>query len=177
MKKSPFVIVLILVVAICAGSFWHIGKSWSFREKLKDAVSMDYIGEYRDSTYGFTARYPNIFKQDSIGEGYARFGFHNETNIVMEYFAMPNTNLYSFDKGKTLIEKTNFAMKSRKNEDSFIISGQYHVNGNAVEGYCYYSKYVYRKRMWYVCRLIYDEKYRDCLQRLFKMVDKWKVWE
>lgn len=177
MKKSPFIIVLSLITAVCIGSFWKFNKHWSFGDKLGDAVGMAEIQEYQDSAYGFTARFPEFFKQESVGEGYACFGFHNGTNIEIEYFAMPNTNLYSLDEGRKVIEKENHAMKSRKNEDGFTISGHCYMNGVVVDGYAFYSKYVYMKRMWYVCRLIYPVEYRQRLKRLFMMVDDWRVWK
>lgn len=177
MRNSHFILFVLLLSAICTGYFWHCNKKRTFRDRLKYEMDIFEEKKYKDSTYGFYAAYPEFFKCDTISGNYVCFGFHIETNMIIEYFVMPNKKLYSFDNGMKHIMKENHARMFKRKKDCFVISGYYYMDDSQMEGYCYYSKYVYRKRIWYVCRLIYEEKYKSCLDRLFRMVDGWTVWK
>lgn len=177
MKKSVLFIVGTLVVAIAIGSLWHSGDRWTFEEKLSDSMNMAEIWKYQDSEFGFTAKYPSFFHADSIAKGYASFGFHDKTDVVVEYFTIENNDSLPFNTGMEKLAATIFATDVKPADSSFTASGALHVNGTAVEGYSFHSKYVYKKRMWFVCRLVYAERYKPYMKRMFEIVDNWTVWE
>ncbi len=64
-----------------------------------------------------------------------------------------------------------------RGKDFFILSGPQYEQGSYVEGYSYYSKFVRNHQFWLVYTMVYPDRYKPALTRLFKEIDNWQVWE
>ena len=49
------------------------------------------------------------------------------------------------------------------------------LNGNKIEGYRYYAKYVRNQKLWFSYTLFYPESCKSALTRLLRQIDRWEV--
>ncbi len=69
------------------------------------------------------------------------------------------------------------ATNQKRGKDFFILSGPQYEQGIYIEGYSYYSKFVKNHKFWFVYTMVYPDRYKPVLTRLFKEIDDWQVWE
>lgn len=178
-----FIFIFIAVIAVAVGFDWvrscHEDKTDTemFGKKLTYAD----MYEYKNPDFGFTIRYPSFFDKqpDSLntGKGRVRFSYNDQwATVVIEGYVMYNRGqsvMSAADSLAHLLHSTD----SRLGKYYFILSGAQYENGSRIDGYSYYSKFVRNGKLWFVNTLVYPDRYRNVLGRLFKEIDSWQIWE
>ena len=136
---------------------------------------------YQDPDLGFTVRYPSFFavQLDSLDEytGHVRFSYDNEwATVVLECYALRNYG-QSLKSGMDSLAQVLHATDCKLGSDYFILSGPQYENDSRIDDYSYYSRLVSRGKLWFVYTMVYPDRYHDHLDRLFKEIDDWQVFE
>lgn len=179
MRKSVYVIfaVIALGVALTPVRNGDVTRT----EVLAEAIERDPMVEYTDSLWGYTVRYPSFFERVTDSrmerEGMVCFRYWNGDMVELSAFVVPNPRGYSVSQGMESIGAQSHATRKRLVRDGFLISGPFYRDGGEMAGYVYHAKYVRHRKLWFVQRLVYPEKYEKAVRRLIARVNQWKVWE
>lgn len=135
--------------------------------------------EYEDPDYGFTIRYPSFFygqKPQEDPTGRARFSYSAPwATVLLEGYVMNGHGQTVKAAADSLAQALN-ATEVKLGADCFTLSGPQYENGGYIEGYSYHSKFVCSDRLWFVYTMVYPDRYRDLLGRMFREIDNWQVW-
>ena len=153
MRKIFFCFILYLVVMVVATMTSSTDKR-SDQEKFRQAlIGMQHLS-YTDPDFGYHVHYPSFFEKEDMkdyGVGHVQFGYHaHNINLVMECKVVPES-----------------VITSRKH--NFIKQGML----ADMEGYDYYSHYVYKHHLFYILTLYYPSDYRKAFERIIYDV---KIW-
>lgn len=155
----------------------------TFKEQLDIAP----FYEYQHPIYGYSISYPCFFHKEEMepnDNNHIRFRFDDDTNIIIESYVI---NAPSNDISKcaeTLATKQHAESKiitssnihqRTDTANSFIITGVAYENGTPSDGYRIHSKYIKSGKLLFVLSLIYPEKYKNALSRLFHIINEWKI--
>lgn len=145
--------------------------------EFKSKVEMAPMKEYRDPDFGYTVKYPCFFQQEDTSlsqyQGYARFSFTNQANIILESYITPNNSPTLLACADSLAQK--LRCERTMKDSSFILSGPVYENGVRTDGYSHYDKFIKSGKMLFVYSLTYPDSYKPALPRLFRLIDDWKV--
>lgn len=172
---------LIVVIIILTGFMIGINLSRkpngfrSYQEVLAELINDAPMKTYCDSFYGYCILYPEFFSKEVADEGFVRLGYWNNERFVIECSVLkaPDTSPVKV-KMKELATQLH-AEDQQLLRDSFILSGPVYENGNKIEGYRYYAKYVRNQKLWFSYTLFYPESCKSALTRLLRQIDRWEV--
>lgn len=181
MRKGIFIFIGVLIVA--ANIDW-IGSCETERtdvELFEHNINHAKMYECKSEDYGFAIGVPSFFSEvpDSLKEDRSRLRFRFNTKwetVVIEGYTIYNEGK-SLKEGMDSLAKTLHSTHQKLGNDNFILSGPQYENGNYIEGYSYYSKFVQNYKLWYVYTMVYPDRYKPALKRMFKEIDEWQVWE
>ena len=181
MRKAIFILIAIFVVA--ANIDW-IGSCETVKtdvEVFEHNLNHAKMHEFKSNDYNFVIRVPSFFSEvpDSLKEdkNRLRFRFNDQWEaVVLEGYVIFNEGK-SLKQGMDSLAKALHATSSKMGDNYFILAGPQYENGNYIEGYSYYSKFVQNYKLWYVYTMVYPDRYKPVLTRLFKEIDEWQVWE
>lgn len=181
MRKAIFIFITMIVLAACIDWIHSCAKEKSDKEQFCRLLTFAHMYEYKDPDYGFAIRYPSFFSEqpDSLNEykGSARFSYHDKwISVILEGYVLNNKGQPVKVGMDSLAQVLNATTKKMGN-DFFILSGSQYEDGNRVEGYSYYSKFMRNEKLWFVYTMVYPDYYHDVLTRLFKEIDEWQIWE
>lgn len=178
-----FIFIFIAIIAAAVGFDWvhscHEDKADTelFGRKLTYAD----MYEYKDPDFGFAIRYPSFFEKqpDSLYDykGRVRFSSNDQwATVVIEGYVMYN-NGQTVKTAADSLAHVLHAANTRFGKDWFILSGPQYENGARIDDYSYYSKFFRNGKLWFVNTMVYPDRYRNVLGRLFKEIDSWQIWE
>lgn len=181
MRKFIFIIIAVIAVAVTFGWVRSCHEDKTDTEMFGQKLTYADMYEYKNPDFGFAIRYPSFFEKqpDSLNtsKGRVRFSYNDQwATVVIEGYVMYNKGQpvrSAADSLSRLLHSTD----SRLGKDYFVLSGAQYENGSRIDGYSYYSKFVRNGRLWFVNTLVYPDRYRNVLGRLFKEVDNWQIWE
>jgi hypothetical protein len=181
MRKAFIIIVITIIATNCICIVLPHNKR-PFCDTLKEAVNTCELATYTDEDFGFTARYPAFFiQEDKAGDGcigHARFSYWDHwIRIVMECYVTHNRGNLSVRDGMRIHARRMRAQQSTMGRDWFIVSGPLYENGSPIHSYSYHTKYVRNGSLWFVYALYYPDAYRPSLARIFRIIDRWNVWD
>jgi hypothetical protein len=181
MRKS-FIAIIILILCVAGIDIILPRNDRPFADQLKEAINTCELTTYTDDDFGFAAEYPQFFTQEDQTDdeyvGHARFSYWDHwMRIVMECYVTQNDGQLSVRRGMHEHARRMHARRARMGHGWFILSGPLYENGNPVCGYSYHIKYVRNGNLWFVYALYYPDEYRPCVARLFRIIDRWTVWD
>ena len=182
MRKTIFIFIAAIVVCVCVGWIRSCGDASTDKEQFARRLTHATMYEFEDEDFGYVIRYPSFFSgqpdslQDEVGR--SRFVFNGEgATVVLEGHVMRNGGM-SVQRGMDSLAEVLHATSSKLvGDDSFILSGPQYEEGYPVDGYSFHSKFVAHRQLWFVYTMVYPDRYRDVLSRLFKEIDEWQVWK
>lgn len=146
-------------------------------ERLRERLNAAMTTTYRDSAYGYTMRYPDFFIKDEsrpdMPEGSARFVCGD---VSIECYIVRNHGHMDTKQGMETVIKTRRAVRHSAGQGFFTVSGPLYEGEGPVPGFSYYAKYVNGGGIWAVCEMQFPDEYKDALNRLHGIIEKWKPW-
>ena len=141
---------------------------------LKQRIDKAEMVEYVDSIYGAELLYPDFFKIDSVGKGYACFSYSdkNVKELSLTYCKYP-PRLFGNTEEAVKILSDSLTTFSRVKTSSFILTEEYEYFPQIK---CV-SKFYRTLNGWTSYSLVYEKQYEDAVVRLAKMVKDWKIYE
>lgn len=181
MRKVIFLFLAVIAVAVWLGWMRGCNNDKSDTEMFRRKLTYAEMYEYKDPDFGYAIRYPSFFEEqpDSLDSciGHARFSYNDQwATVVVEGYVIYN-NGQSVVTAADSISQVLHATKSHIGKNYFILSGPQFEDGSRIDGYSYYSKFVRNCKLWFVYTLVYPDRYRNVLGRLFKEIDMWQIWE
>lgn len=141
---------------------------------LKQRIENAEMIEYVDTFYGAKILYPDIFKIDSVGDGYARFSYSdaNVKELNLTYCKYPPRLFGNAEEAvKSLTDSlTTF---SRVKSGSFIMTEE---KEHFPQIKCV-SKFYRTLKGWTSYSLVYEKQYEEAVERLANMVKDWKIYK
>lgn len=181
MRKTIFIFIAIILVA--ASIDWVESCTYlkSHKEVFGRQLTYADMYEYKDKDYDYVVRVPSFFtaQPDSLlsEKGRMRFDYADQwITLVIESHVM-NSNGMFLQAGMDSLAQVLHTADSKKGKDYFILSGPQYENGSRIDGYSYYTKIMANHKLWFVYTIIYPDDYKDVLDRLFKEIDEWQIWE
>lgn len=181
MKKTALLFIAALVIMVNIDFIWPFTSERKDGDVFEQGLNTAEMQIYQDPDLGFMVRYPSFFaiQPDSLDEykSYVRISYDNERiNVVLECYVLHN-NGQSLKSGMDSLAKVLNATDRKLGSDYFILSGPQYENNSCIDDYSYYSRFVSRGKLWFVYTMVYPNRYRDHLSRLFKEIDEWQVFE
>ena len=191
MRKAIFLFIAIVIVTASIDWIEACSEVKSHKEVFGRMITYAYMHEYKDKDYDYVVRVPSFFtaKPDSLldKKGRMRFEYGDPwITVVIESHVMRSAlppgsskdkNGQSLKDGMDSLAQVLHATDCRFGSDYFILSGPQYEKGSRIDGYSYYTKVVANQKLWFVYTMIYPDKYKDVLTRLFKEIDDWQVFE
>ncbi len=180
MKRFIFIFIIIIIVTVSIDWVESCQTVKSDVELFGQSLTYAEMYEYKSKEYDFVIRVPSFFYQqpDSLQEhkGRLRFEYANLwATVVLDAYAMYNQG-QSIREGMDSLAQQLHATNQKRGKDFFILSGPQYEQGSYVEGYSYYSKFVKKRKFWFVYTMVYPARYKPVLTRLFKEIDNWQVF-
>ena len=180
MKK----IFLIAFLAIMAFNFYSGLKYEDTQSKpyteFKKQIDVLPMNEYHDPTFGYSIKYPSFFQQEDTSlsdyQGYARFSYTNNTNVILESYVTSNHSKTIQACADSLTKKLHADKTIIRKDSSFILSGPVYENNVRVDGYSHYDKFIKNGKMLFVFSLTYPDNYKPAMTKLLKQVEDWRVF-
>lgn len=150
----------------------------TFPEKLEEAVECSYTKTYHHPYYDYEVRYPAFFEQvpdslvDEEGACLFRCG-----NVELSAQVIPNSDSLNTQSGMHYFARLHHAEQQRKDDQSFILSGQLYMNDSPIPNYRFHAKYVRHRKFWFVQTLTYPDNCAKAVAPLIRQIDNWTVWE
>ena len=181
MKKTALLFIAALVIMANIDFIWPFTSERKDGDVFEQGLNTAEMQIYQDPDLGFMVRYPSFFaiQPDSLDEykGYVRISYDNERiNVVLVCYVLHN-NGQSLKSGMDSLAQVLNATDRKLGSDYFILSGPQYENNSRIDDYSYYSRFVSRGKLWFVYTMVYPNRYRDHLSRLFKEIDEWQVFE
>ena len=181
MRKAIFIFFAIILMTANIDWLRSCGDLKSPKEVFGQQLTYADMYEYKDADYGYVVRVPSFFsvQPDSLQEekGQMRFEFSDQWIIVVIESYVMNNNGQSLKDGMDSLAQVLQATDRKLGSDYFILSGPQCENGSRIDGYSYYTKIMVNHKLWFVYTMIYPDDYKDVLNRLFKEIDDWQIWE
>lgn len=177
MRKAIFIFIALILLAACINWIRFCKGEKTDEEQFERNLTFANMYEYIDKDYLFCVRYPSFFKDQSDNNNHrARFVHNGQwATIVLEGYVIQNDG-QSIRSGMDSLAKALHATNSKLNKDGFILSGPQYEDGSQMEGYSFYSKFISHRKLWYVYTMVYPNRYKKALTRLFKEIDNWQIW-
>ncbi len=181
MRKAVIIFFTIIIVAASIDWVESCQTVKSDVELFGQNLTYAEMYEYKSREYDFVIRVPSFFYQqpDSLPEHKGRLRFEYAdlwATVVLDAYAIDNQG-QSISEGMDSLAQQLHATSQKQGKDFFILSGPHYEQGSYVEGYSYYSKFVKNHQFWFVYTMVYPDRYKSVLSRLFKEIDDWQVWE
>ena len=181
MRKAIFTFIALIVVAASIDWIRSCQRERSDSELLKRELTFANMYEYHDKDFGFVIRYPSFFddEPDSSPQEnrHARFAYHGKwATVVLEGYVIYNRGQSLLTAMDSLAQALH-ATDHKRGDGYFILSGPQYENGSYIPDYSFYSKFVAHQKLWYVYTMVYPDRYKHVLTRLFHEIDMWQVWE
>lgn len=179
--RKLFIIAAALVIA--ANLYYRVTYKGDMRTPFyvfKNQIEVAELADYRDSEFGYSICYPDIFEHDDYCQRGARFVYYGEKDIVLETYVAraPSSSLKACADSLAKESRSAVAMiaSDRKGQYSaFTLSGPVYENGVRLEDYSHYGKYIKSGKTLFVYSCTYPDSYKPAMTRIFRLIDNWQV--
>lgn len=164
LRVAVFLIMAGIALTAGVGYFFPRRNQGTDEEKFSSALTYATMRTYVDPFYGYSVSYPSVFtlQPDSLNDaiGQARFRYCGDGLDVVHQcnaFCIQNCSLQTcVDSLASVLHATHRQLV----QGNFILQGSQHEDGDRIEGYVYYAKFVQCDKFLFACTLVYPLSYK-----------------